>query len=84
MNRTLGYEGRRWECYFYWQGWDDINLGLHLNWRIPNIEIHLPFGFIRAGLTSHYDYMDGHKLIHRVPLAAASASECFARLRQMK
>lgn len=80
-SRTLGYEGLRWECYFYWQGWDNINLGLHLNWRIPNVEIHLPFGFIRAGMASHYDYVDGNRLLHRVALNQYNYQDCEAKLK---
>lgn len=34
-------------CYFWFVGWDCISLGFHICSR--NIEIHLPFGFIRIG-----------------------------------
>lgn len=36
-------------AYFYFIGFDHISFGLHLCLSVPNIEIHLPFGFIRIG-----------------------------------
>ena len=36
-------------CYFWLVGWDCISFGLHVAIMQPNIEIHLPFGFIRIG-----------------------------------
>ena len=36
-------------CYFYFVDWDCISLGGHICLSMPNIEIHLPFGFIRIG-----------------------------------
>jgi hypothetical protein len=39
----------RYSCYFYFIGWWNWSLGFHINPSIPNIEIHLPFGFIRIG-----------------------------------
>lgn len=32
-------------------GFDNIQLGLHANLSLPNIEIHLPFCFFRIGMT---------------------------------
>src|SRR6266851_1097179 len=40
---------RRFVCFWYFNGWDHISLGLHVDWTIPNIEIHMPFGFFRVG-----------------------------------
>jgi hypothetical protein len=40
---------RAFVCYIAFIGWDNISLGLHLNWRCPNVEVHLPFCFIRVG-----------------------------------
>ena len=37
------------DCYFWFGGWDSISLGLHFSFKAKNIEIHLPFGFIRFG-----------------------------------
>ena len=36
-------------AYFFFVGWWAISLGLHISVRDPNVEIHLPFGFIRLG-----------------------------------
>ena len=36
-------------AYFYFVGWDCISAGLHVCVGLPNVEIHLPFGFIRIG-----------------------------------
>lgn len=40
---------RRFVCYFYHTTWAWISLGLHLDFRSPNIEFHVPFGFFRLG-----------------------------------
>lgn len=52
--RGIGYEGRKWVCYFWRSGWTHISLGLHLDWGAPNIEIHVPFGFIRIGVRTEW------------------------------
>lgn len=49
MRRRIGYEGRNWVSYFWFVGWDCVSLGVHVCVSAPNIEIHLPFGFIRLG-----------------------------------
>lgn len=40
---------KRLRFYFHFVGWENISLGIHVNLRMPNVELHLPFGFIRAG-----------------------------------
>jgi hypothetical protein len=40
---------RRFCCFFFFVGWSSISFGLSLDVFSPNIEIHLPFGFFRAG-----------------------------------
>ena len=40
---------RKFVAYWWFTGWNNINFGVSLDWRSPNIEIHLPFGFIRIG-----------------------------------
>ena len=35
--------------YFYFVGWSCFSFGFHVYISIPNIELHLPFGFIRIG-----------------------------------
>ncbi len=60
MKTHLGTHGRQfgWEfsngfvAYFWRSGWTHISLGLHVDWRTPNFEIHIPFGFIRIGMRS--------------------------------
>lgn len=41
---------RKFAIYFHFVGWDCFSLGLHLCATLPNVEIHLPFGFIRIGM----------------------------------
>jgi hypothetical protein len=43
---------KRFVCYFYFQGSRYVSLGFHLDLGTPNIELHIPFGFIRIGLSS--------------------------------
>ena len=38
-------------AYYYCNGFD-LNLGISIHFSQPNIEIHLPFGFIRIGFVS--------------------------------
>lgn len=40
---------RHFVCYFKWLGWEYIQLGFHVHLRLPNIELHIPFGFCRVG-----------------------------------
>lgn len=40
---------RSFVAYFWFVGWDCLSLGVHFCWSCPNIEIHVPFGFIRVG-----------------------------------
>jgi hypothetical protein len=40
---------RQFICYFYFVSWFDISLGCSLNLFLPNLELHIPFGFIRIG-----------------------------------
>jgi hypothetical protein len=40
---------RKFVFYFYFVGWSAISLGLSVCFRQPNIELHIPFGFIRVG-----------------------------------
>ncbi len=39
---------KRFVAYFYCNG-ADLSLGISLHFAKPNMEIHLPFGFIRIG-----------------------------------
>lgn len=47
--RCRGWDSPEWCCYFWFVGWDCISFGLHVCLGAPNIEIHLPFGFLRIG-----------------------------------
>lgn len=49
MRRELGYDGEHWCAYFWFAGWDCLSLGFHICLSKPNLEIHLPFGFVRIG-----------------------------------
>jgi hypothetical protein len=37
--------------YFYFVGWSCLSFGFHIDVSIPNMELHLPFGFVRIGWT---------------------------------
>lgn len=50
--RLFGYESARFVAYFWFVGWDCFSLGVHLCVSAPNVEIHLPFGFLRIGANS--------------------------------
>jgi hypothetical protein len=41
-------KAKRFVAYYYCNG-ADISLGISICLAMPNIEIHLPFGFIRVG-----------------------------------
>ena len=43
-------------AYFHFVGWDCISFGFHVCFGKPNVEVHLPFGFIRSGWM---DYLPG-------------------------
>lgn len=42
----------RFVCYFYFQALTSLNLGISLDLAALNIEVHVPFGFFRVGLSS--------------------------------
>ena len=47
--RCIGWDGPNGGVYYWFVGWDCWSLGAHICFGAPNIEIHLPFGFIRIG-----------------------------------
>lgn len=55
---------KRFVAYYYCNG-ADISLGVSLHFWGPNIEIHLPFGFIRIGLVSGTDFDPGKEMGNR-------------------
>jgi hypothetical protein len=40
---------REFVAYFHFVSFSHLSLGFHLDIVSPNIEIHLPFGFVRIG-----------------------------------
>lgn len=49
---------RRACCYFHFVKWSCFSLGFHVDVAVPNIELHLPFGFIRIGWEMKYFHRD--------------------------
>lgn len=47
---------QRWVAYFFFVNWTCISFGFHVDVGSPNIEIHLPFGFIRIGRQIKTEY----------------------------
>jgi hypothetical protein len=45
---------KKFVCYFHFVGWDCLSVGGHVCLSKPNVEIHLPFGFIRVGWIEDY------------------------------
>ena len=43
---------RQFIIYFFFVGWENISLGITVCLSFPNIELHIPFGFIRIGWVS--------------------------------
>lgn len=50
---------RHFVCYIHFIGVDNISLGVTVNWHCPNIELHLPFCFIKVGWAAVYRWKDG-------------------------
>ena len=44
------FHDRKFVAYFHYVGWCCLSFGFHVCLRSPNIEIHLPTGFIRIGM----------------------------------
>jgi hypothetical protein len=58
MRRRVGWCGKRWCCYFWRTHWTHISLGVHISLSGPNIELHIPFGFIRIGRIQNLSVSD--------------------------
>lgn len=43
------YGRRRFVAFWYRVSWAHFSLGFHVDVSSPNIEIHVPFGFVRVG-----------------------------------
>jgi len=37
------------KCYYYFIAWSHFSFVFHVDFSSPNLEIHLPFGFVRIG-----------------------------------
>ena len=46
---------REFKCYWHSTGLTHISFGFHIDISLPNIEIHLPFGFLRFGCVWEFD-----------------------------
>ena len=46
--------GRQFVCYIHSNGLSCISFGFHVDWLSPNIELHLPFCWIRIGWQAYY------------------------------
>ena len=53
---------RRFVAYWHFVGWWAISCGCSLDFRSPNIEVHLPFGFVRVGWIG-VEYFEEHECI---------------------
>jgi len=55
MYRAYGYRGHKYCAYFWHNGWwNFVQFGIHVDFSVPNLEIHVPFGFVRIGVTGEY------------------------------
>lgn len=39
----------KFEIFYKFMGWHCLSLGIHLDWKAPRLEIHIPFAWIRIG-----------------------------------
>jgi len=51
----FGLRDRQIVCHFHFVAWSHWSLGFHLDAASPNIEMHVPFGFVRIGWQGIYD-----------------------------
>lgn len=51
---------RKFVVAFHFVGWGAIQLGMHIDWTMKNIEIFFPFGFFHLGLESRMDWAIGN------------------------
>lgn len=59
----LGQRDRQFVCYFHFVGWSCVSIGFHVDTASPNIEVHMPFGFIRVGWQGIYQYSERNPAI---------------------
>lgn len=49
-------------CYYRFIGWWHWSIGINIYPIAPNVEIHLPFGFIRIGKQDSWMVIEGKKV----------------------
>ena len=49
MKYLFGITDRKPVFFFHFVRWSCISFGFHIDVASPNIEIHVPFGFVRIG-----------------------------------
>jgi hypothetical protein len=52
----FGLRERQFVCMFHFVGWSCFSLGFHVDTASPNIELHVPFGFVRIGWQGVYQW----------------------------
>ena len=58
---------RRFVCFYHFNSWLHFSLGFHIDFASPNIEIHIPTGFIRIGWQGFYKgYVTSHSFGKRL------------------
>ncbi len=50
---------KKFKIKFHYNGIENINLGISINLLLPNMELHVPFGFFRIGMTTFYNKEKG-------------------------
>lgn len=58
----IGYIGPRWVAFYYLIDWHLWALGVSVDVKSPNVELHLGPGFFRIGRASHYQPNKPHQL----------------------
>ena len=49
----FGLRDRQIVCHFHFVAWSHWSLGFHLDAASPNIEMHVPFGFLPDRMAGH-------------------------------
>lgn len=55
--------GRVFEAYWHFTSWAHVSFGMHADFSLPNIELHLPFGFFRFGWRRKYRAESGVQVL---------------------
>ena len=56
MKYLFGITDRKPVFFFHFVRWSCISFGFHIDVASPNIEIHVPFGFVRIGWQGTYKW----------------------------